>query len=99
MTAACRFGMVERAREHFMLAGQVNQSDPAEFQRLQEVERHLGRCMDARKTGDWKSALREADAAIANGADSSQLVISPSSLYLCCPVGIVVLWPVLKLSQ
>jgi tetratricopeptide (TPR) repeat protein len=76
MTAACRFGMVERAREHFMLAGQVNQSDPAEFQRLQEVERHLGRCMDARKTGDWKSALREADAAIANGADSSQLLLA-----------------------
>jgi hypothetical protein len=30
--------------------------------------------MDARKIGDWKSALREADAAIANGADSCQLV-------------------------
>ncbi|EEE64864.1 hypothetical protein OsJ_19721 [Oryza sativa Japonica Group] len=77
LAALClRFGMVERAREHFMLAGQVNQSDPAEFQRLQEVERHLGRCMDARKTGDWKSALREADAAIANGADSSQLLLA-----------------------
>uniref|UniRef100_A0A0E0L6D7 Thioredoxin domain-containing protein n=1 Tax=Oryza punctata TaxID=4537 RepID=A0A0E0L6D7_ORYPU len=77
LAALClRFGMVERARKHFMLAGQVNQSDPAEFQRLQEVERHLGRCMDARKTGDWKSALREADAAIANGADSSQLLLA-----------------------
>ncbi|XP_040380182.1 TPR repeat-containing thioredoxin TTL1-like [Oryza brachyantha] len=77
LAALClRFGMVERARKHFMLAGQANQSDSAEFQRLQEMERHLGRCMDARKTGDWKSALREADAAIANGADSSQLLLA-----------------------
>jgi DnaJ family protein C protein 7 len=30
--------------------------------------------MDARKIGDWKSALREADAAIAIGVDSSRLV-------------------------
>ncbi|KAL5232019.1 hypothetical protein ABZP36_030795 [Zizania latifolia] len=73
LAALClRFGMVERARKHFMLAGQANQSDPAELHRLQAVERHLGRCMDARKIRDWKSALREADAAIVSGADSSQ---------------------------
>lgn len=59
-----------------MLAGNVNGSDPAEWQKLHEVESHLGKCMDARKTGDWKSALREADAAIANGADSSQLLLA-----------------------
>uniref|UniRef100_A0A0D9WKE7 Thioredoxin domain-containing protein n=1 Tax=Leersia perrieri TaxID=77586 RepID=A0A0D9WKE7_9ORYZ len=75
-TLCLRFGMVERARKHFMLAGQANQSDHAELQKLQEVEQHLGRCMDARKTGDWKNALREADAAIANGADSSQLLLA-----------------------
>ncbi|KAG8086555.1 hypothetical protein GUJ93_ZPchr0010g9497 [Zizania palustris] len=77
LAALClRFGMVERARKHFMLAGQANQSDPAELQRLQEVERHLGRCMDARKIRDWKSALREADASIVSGADSSQLLLA-----------------------
>jgi len=38
--------------------------------------------MDARKIGDWKSALREADAAIAIGADSSQLVTL--HLKICC---------------
>jgi hypothetical protein len=46
---------------------------------LQDVEMHLGRSTDARKIGDWKSALREADAAIAAGADSSQLVKSSSN--------------------
>jgi hypothetical protein len=40
------------------------------------VEMHQGRSIDARKVGDWKSALREADAAIAAGADSSRLVMS-----------------------
>lgn len=68
--------MVEKARRQLTLAGNANHSDPAEWQKLHEVESHLGKCMDARRIGDWKSALREADAAIANGADSSQLVTS-----------------------
>ncbi|CAN6331811.1 unnamed protein product [Urochloa humidicola] len=71
-----RLGMVDKARMHFTLAGNVNQSDHADWQKLHEVESHQGRCMDARKIGDWKSALREADAAIANGADSSQLLLA-----------------------
>ena len=74
--------MIEKARTHFTLAGSVNQSDPVEWQKLHEVEIHQGRCMDARKIGDWKSALREADAAIAIGADSSQLVTL--HLKICC---------------
>ncbi|KAL5662402.1 hypothetical protein ACJX0J_029527, partial [Zea mays] len=36
-------------------------------------EKHFGRCLDARKAGDWKSVLRESDAAIAAGADSCAL--------------------------
>ncbi|RLM97723.1 TPR repeat-containing thioredoxin TTL1 isoform X2 [Panicum miliaceum] len=71
-----RLGMVDKARMHFTLAGSVNPSDHAEWQKLHEVESHQGRCMDARKIGDWKSALREADAAIANGADSCQLLLA-----------------------
>ncbi|KAL6618688.1 hypothetical protein ACP70R_033827 [Stipagrostis hirtigluma subsp. patula] len=71
-----RLGMVEKARMHLSLTGNVNQSDCAEWQKLHEVESHQNRCMDARKMGDWKSALREADAAIANGADSSQLLLA-----------------------
>lgn len=69
--------MVDKARMHFTLIGSANQSDHAEWQKLHEVESHQGRCMDARKIGDWKSVLREADAAIANGADSSPLVPPP----------------------
>ncbi|CAL4909799.1 unnamed protein product [Urochloa decumbens] len=71
-----RLGMVDKARMHLSMTGNVNQSDHAEWQKLHEVESHQGRCMDARKIGDWKSALREADSAIANGADSSQLLLA-----------------------
>ncbi|XP_058100787.1 TPR repeat-containing thioredoxin TTL1-like [Magnolia sinica] len=63
-----RLGQVENARKH-LYSGQM--PDAAELQKLQAVERHLSRCMDARKIGDWKSALREGDAAIAAGAESA----------------------------
>ena len=65
-------GQVDNAKRHINFGGQ--QSYALEFQKLQVLERHLGKCMDSRKLGDWKSALREADAAIAAGADSSPSV-------------------------
>ncbi|KAF8391236.1 hypothetical protein HHK36_023538 [Tetracentron sinense] len=64
-----RLGQVENARRHLYYPGQ--HPDPAELQKLQAVEKHLIRCADAWKIGDWKSALRESDAAIASGAESS----------------------------
>ncbi|CAL9129245.1 TPR repeat-containing thioredoxin TTL1-like [Musa acuminata AAA Group] len=69
-----RLGLVEDARKHLLLTGQP--PDPVELQKTQAVERHLVKCGDARKIGDWKSALREADAAIAAGADSSPPLIA-----------------------
>lgn len=67
-----RLGQVEKARRHLCLPGQ--QTDPTEVQKLQIVEKHLSKCVDARKVGDWKSTLREGDAAIAAGADFSPQV-------------------------
>lgn len=64
-----RLGQVENARMHLCLPGQ--HPDPAEMHKLQEVEKHLRRCTDVRRVCDWKSAMRESDAAIAAGADSS----------------------------
>ncbi|XP_040376037.1 TPR repeat-containing thioredoxin TTL1-like [Oryza brachyantha] len=71
-----RLGMISKTRRHLMQAGHLHQSDPSEWEKLQQVEAHQGRSIDARKIGDWKSALREADAAIAAGADSSQLLLA-----------------------
>ena len=67
---------------HIFLVAQ--QPDSAELQKLQAVEKHLAKCADARKIGDWKSALRETDAAISAGADSSPLV-NFSHLQLASP--------------
>ncbi|KAL0545792.1 hypothetical protein IC582_015684 [Cucumis melo] len=70
-----RLGQVENARKHLCFPGV--QPDPNELQRLQVVERHISRCGDARRVRDWKSVLKEADAAISGGADSSpQLFMS-----------------------
>uniref|UniRef100_A0A0E0JL70 Thioredoxin domain-containing protein n=1 Tax=Oryza punctata TaxID=4537 RepID=A0A0E0JL70_ORYPU len=77
LAALClRLGMISKARRHFTQAGHLHQSDPSEWEKLQEVEVHQGRSIDGRKVGDWKSALREADAAIAAGADSSRLLLA-----------------------
>ncbi|OMO74819.1 Tetratricopeptide-like helical [Corchorus capsularis] len=64
-----RVGQVENAREHLCLPGQPQ--DPTELQKLQAVEKHLSKCTDSRRIRDWKSALRESDAAVAAGADFS----------------------------
>lgn len=69
-----RLGQIENAQRHLFLPGQP--PDPSELQKLLSLEKHLNRCADARKIGDWKSALRECDAAIAGGADSSPQLIS-----------------------
>ncbi|XP_051152020.1 TPR repeat-containing thioredoxin TTL1-like [Andrographis paniculata] len=62
-------GQIETARKHICFAGHL--PDPTELQKLQSVEKHLSKCTDARRVGDWKSTLREVDAAIAAGADAS----------------------------
>ncbi|CAA6665849.1 unnamed protein product [Spirodela intermedia] len=65
-----RLGQVESAQKH-IYAGQ--QLDQVELQKVQAVERHLKRCADVRKIKDWASVLRESEAAIEAGADSSSL--------------------------
>ncbi|KQK03314.1 inactive TPR repeat-containing thioredoxin TTL3 [Brachypodium distachyon] len=69
-----RLGHIEDAQKNLSLATQ--QPDLLELLKLQTVEKHLGRCLDSRKVGDWKSVLRECDAAIAAGADSSALLFA-----------------------
>lgn len=96
----CRLGQVENARRHLFVPGQ--QPDPAELQKLLEVEKHLSKCSDARRIGDWRSALREGDAAIAAGADSSPQVGSQCLRFSFILVGKVDVnrkWPFSELVQ
>ncbi|XP_057539175.1 TPR repeat-containing thioredoxin TTL1-like, partial [Amaranthus tricolor] len=74
-----RLGQVDAARKHLFYKGQ--QPRATELGMLQAVEKHLKRCTDARKIGDWKSTLREADAAIAAGADYSPQLFSCRAEY------------------
>ncbi|KAK8948471.1 TPR repeat-containing thioredoxin TTL1 [Platanthera zijinensis] len=69
-----RLGQIEPAMRHLVLAGE--QPDASEMQKLQMAEKYMERCTNARKISDWKSTLREADAVVAAGADSSPLVTS-----------------------
>ncbi|KAL7250705.1 hypothetical protein ACSBR1_012679 [Camellia fascicularis] len=64
-----RLGQVENGRRQLCFHGQ--QPDKTELQKMLLLEKHLNRCVDARKIGDWKSVLRECDAAMVAGADSS----------------------------
>ncbi|GAB4846560.1 hypothetical protein Ancab_025565 [Ancistrocladus abbreviatus] len=67
-----RLGQVEVASRHLCFQG--CQLDASELQKLHLIEKHLNRCTDARRIGEWKSALRECEAAIVAGAnDSPQL--------------------------
>lgn len=68
-----RLGQVERAYHH-LSHGQQN--DKNELQKLQTLEKHINRCSDARKIGDWKGALRECEAAMLTGAVSSPQIIA-----------------------
>ncbi|KAL0559930.1 hypothetical protein IC582_000313 [Cucumis melo] len=75
-----RFGQVEKARSHLLFSGQPDQF---ELQKLKLLEKILNQCADARKAGDWKSALKESEAAMAAGADfSPQLVACKAEAFL-----------------
>lgn len=76
-----RLGQVENARHHLWFPG--HHPDPNELLKLQSFEKHLNRCAESRKIGDWKTVLRETDAAIAIGVDSSpQLVACKAEAHL-----------------
>ncbi|CAH9100043.1 unnamed protein product [Cuscuta europaea] len=67
-------GQVENARQHICFPG--HQPQHIDMTKLERVEKHVGKCNDARRLRDWRGMLREADAAIASGADSSPQLFS-----------------------
>ncbi|KAL3715102.1 hypothetical protein ACJRO7_006922 [Eucalyptus globulus] len=69
-----RLGQVENARHHLCYPGQ--QPDPCELSKLQSLEKHLNLCIESRKIGDWKNAVKESDAAMEGGAKSSPLLLA-----------------------
>uniref|UniRef100_A0A7I4F338 Uncharacterized protein n=1 Tax=Physcomitrium patens TaxID=3218 RepID=A0A7I4F338_PHYPA len=69
-----RLGRIQGAKKHAELAGQV--SDGTGLQRIEKVEKHVTKCFEARKAGDWETVVRESDAAVIAGADSAPQMFS-----------------------
>eukprot|EP00250_Pteridium_aquilinum_P015192 c22435_g1_i1 orf=852-3803(-) len=72
-----RLGLIESAKRHFQAAGL--QADARDMQSLQAVEKHISKCIEARKAGDWKIVLQESVAASVVGADSAPQVLGYKS--------------------
>ena len=49
--------------------------DLVELQRMQNIEKHFSRCINARKLREWVNVIRESDAAVVAGADSASQVL------------------------
>ncbi|GAB2225786.1 hypothetical protein Droror1_Dr00021552 [Drosera rotundifolia] len=76
-----RLGQVKAARIHLSFQG-VNPSE-AELKTLKAIEKHIGKCIYARKNRDWGKALDEAEAAMDSGAcDSPQLFACRAECHL-----------------
>ena len=57
-------------------------SDPTVVKVLQQVDRHLNKCADARRRGLWNVVLTQASAAMESGADMSPQVKKTNILVL-----------------
>ncbi|KAG2309771.1 hypothetical protein Bca52824_029519 [Brassica carinata] len=68
-TLLLRLGQVDNAGKHFFYVEEP--SDPTVVKVLEEVDRHLNRCADARRRGEWNIVLTEVSAAMESGADMS----------------------------
>lgn len=74
-----RLGQLENARRHIFVSKTMEHDDEGttmHMQKLLEIGKHIGACSEARRLGDWKRAMKEADAAAHAGADSSPQVIN-----------------------
>ncbi|KAG2317831.1 hypothetical protein Bca52824_020953 [Brassica carinata] len=68
-TLLIRLGQVDIAGKHLFSVEEP--SDPTVVKVLQQVDRHLNKCADARRRGLWNVVLTQASAAMESGADLS----------------------------
>ncbi|CAH2053672.1 unnamed protein product [Thlaspi arvense] len=64
-----RLGQVDNAGKHFFSVEEP--SDHMVVKVLEQVDKHLNKCSNARKRGEWNLVLAEVSAAMASGADWS----------------------------
>ncbi|CAN5952660.1 unnamed protein product [Sphagnum jensenii] len=81
-----RLGRVERAKKILKACG--SQLDSGDIQRLEKVEKHLLKCLEAKRASDWNTIVRESEAAMVSGADSAPQILTLKAealLKLCRP--------------
>ncbi|KFK38846.1 hypothetical protein AALP_AA3G167800 [Arabis alpina] len=69
-TLLLRLGQVDNSGKHFF-AVEEPKPDSMVVKMLEQVDKHLNKCTDARRRGDWNIVLSEVSAAMACGADAS----------------------------
>ena len=74
-----RLGLIDRARQHLHMAGGGSKFNSVDVHCLENIEKHLKRCIEARKVGDWYKVIKESDAAVVAGADSAPQVVKSLS--------------------
>jgi hypothetical protein len=62
------------------MAGSGPQFNSVEAHCLENIEKHLRRCIEARKMRDWYKVIKESDAAVVAGADSAAQVVEKTPL-------------------
>ncbi|KAI5064276.1 hypothetical protein GOP47_0020946 [Adiantum capillus-veneris] len=72
-----RLGMIESAKRLFRAS--MGKDETGVPQTLHAVERHISRCIEARKAGDWRIVFQESSAAVVAGADSAAQVLGYKS--------------------
>ncbi|VVA97669.1 unnamed protein product [Arabis nemorensis] len=74
-TLLLRLGQVDNSGKHFFSVEEPK-PDSMVLKMLEQIDKHLNKCTDARRRGEWNIVLSEATAAMACGADASpQLAI------------------------
>ncbi|KAG8632953.1 hypothetical protein MANES_18G068500v8 [Manihot esculenta] len=64
-----RLGEAEKALYHYEQSGP--HADSEDVAQVQALQKHLNRCIQARKLKEWNTLVKETDCAISSGADSS----------------------------
>lgn len=69
---------MEDSKKHFKLAG--HHTERGDIQKMENIEKHVTKCLEAERALDWSTLIKESEAAVAAGADFAPQV-QHSSVY------------------
>ncbi|XP_043710697.1 inactive TPR repeat-containing thioredoxin TTL3-like [Telopea speciosissima] len=73
-TLYLRLGEPEKALNQYKQSGPEASFD--DYAKVQQVQKHVNRCNEARRMKDWQTLLKESRSAISSGADSALQVLA-----------------------